>query len=88
LEGQPFLAGDIFRFFSSRPQNTPCFIGDRKGKYDLKFFNLRADGTPFFAPVWFGNKVGVTGIDYNFNYENYLHLCHTTMAEVNEGLIA
>ncbi len=88
LEGQSFLAGDMFRFHASRPADTPCFIANRKGTEDLKFFNLRADGTPYFAPIWFGNKVGVTGIDYETNFDNYLHLCHTNMAEVNDGFNA
>lgn len=85
LDGQPFLAGDLFRFFASRPQDTPCFFSNRKGQRDLRFYNLKADGTPYFAPVWFGANVGVTGVTTTLNSDNYLHMCHTSiMAEVND----
>jgi hypothetical protein len=78
----------MFRFFSTRPFDSPCFIANRKGATDMRFYNLRWDGTPFFAPVWFGNNVGVTGVNTQQYYENYLHLCHTSMAEVNDGYVA
>jgi hypothetical protein len=85
LDGQPFLAGDLFRFFASRPQDTPCFFSNRKGERNIRFYNLKTDGTPYFAPVWFGANVGVTGVTTTLNYDNYLHMCHTSiMSEVND----
>ena len=85
LQGEPFLAGDMFRFYSSPPQDSPCFSPDVKGTTDIKFYNLRYDGTPFFGPIWFGYLIGVKGITSQTGWNNYLHFCYTNTAEIKLG---
>lgn len=84
LDGQPFLPGDILRFYSTPNSDNPCFVSNRRGT-EMKFYNLRADGSPHFPPQWFGTGVGVTGVTSTSNSENLLHLCYINFGEINDG---
>ena len=51
----------------------------------MRYYNLRADGSPHFPPQWFGTGAGVTGVTTTSSSDNVLHLCYINYGEVNDG---
>ncbi len=74
------MPGDEFRTFMFSTFED-CFIPFKVGKtYSL--MNIKKNGVPFFSPVWFGSKVGVSYI----NPQNtVIQLCFHSMADYSDG---
>jgi hypothetical protein len=57
-----FLPGDEFKIYMASTFED-CYLPYNLGK-TFVFNNLKGNGVPFFPPLWYGTKVGVTGISY------------------------
>ena len=74
-----FLPGDVFRFYTESTYED-CYTPSVKGS-QMRFFNLRPNGIPFFPPMWFGHSTGITGVTTG---ENVLHVCYHSLADDSE----
>lgn len=58
-----------------------CYVPYRLGQV-WEFYNIRHNGVPYFSPMWFGSKVGVSGIS---PLNDALHICYHSQADLADG---
>ena len=71
MKNAVYLPGDEFKIYMASSFED-CYIPYRLGK-TFQSRNLMPNGVPYFPPLWFGTKVGVTGISY---LNRDLHICY------------
>jgi hypothetical protein len=79
MKKEVFLPGDEFRVYMASTFEN-CYVPYKLGK-SFFFENIQNNGVPYFPPLWFGTKTGVTGITY---LNNDLHICYHSLADKSD----
>jgi hypothetical protein len=80
FEKESFLPGDEFITYQYCTFED-CFLPYKVGKVNT-FMNIKKNGVPYFSPLWFGSKVGVS---YLNPVNEEIVLCFHSMANYNDG---
>jgi hypothetical protein len=77
LKKAVFLPGDEFKIYMASSFEN-CYIPYRLGR-TFQSWNLMPNGIPYFPPMWFGTKIGVTGISPS---NSDLHICYQSTGDL------
>ena len=80
FDKENFLPGDEFRAYQYCTFED-CFVPYKVGK-TVSFMNIKKNGVPYFSPLWFGSKVGIS---YLNPQNKAIQLCYHSTADYSDG---